>query len=78
MRIRPNDSESNEAQLHTKMLDGASKTYRSFKDYVSIQEEDTIGVMLLKLGLHLVGLLFMLFLSPFFIAGMILAFIVVF
>ena len=78
MKIRMNDNESNQAYLHDKMIDGASQTYRSFRDYVTIQQDDSMGVMLFKLSLNLLGLLFMIILSPFFIIGLTIAFAAVF
>lgn len=78
MKVRMNDNESDQTYLHDKMLDGASQTYRSFRDYVTIQQDDSMGLMLFKLSLNLLGLLFMIILSPFFIIGLSIAFAAVF
>ena len=74
MRVRPDETNHEKESLHGKMLGSAAHSYRSFKDYVSIQKDDTIGVMLFKVTLHALGLLFMLILSPFFIIGLTIAF----
>ena len=78
MKIRMNEDQSEQSYLHDKMLDGASQTYRSFRDYVTIQQDDSTGVMLFKLSLNLLGLVFMILLSPFFIIGLTIAFAAVF
>ena len=74
MRIRPDEPGAKDESIHGKMLEGASKSYRSFKDYVSIQEDDTIGVVLFKGALHFLGIIFMILLSPFFLIGLTIAF----
>jgi hypothetical protein len=74
MKVRDNESNEHEETIHGKMIDGATQSYRSFKDYVSIRKDDSLGMTIFKAGLHFLGIIFMLLLSPFFIIGLTIAF----
>ena len=78
MKIRLEDLKSEEPNVAQKMMTGIGKQYRSFNDYVAFQDNDTLGMLTFKIMLRLVGIIFMLLISPFVILGLIIAFAAVF
>ncbi|GJM34385.1 MAG: hypothetical protein DHS20C18_33860 [Saprospiraceae bacterium] len=77
MKIRVNKSENDSNDPANKMLDWTGQNYRSFKSFVAIQDGDSLGVVFMKAGLHVLGLLLMVLLSPFLVIGLTIAFLAV-
>lgn len=77
MKIRPDEIEPN-AKNPNKVLDWTGKNYHAFKDYVTIGEGDSKGMVIFKGILSLLGMAFMVILSPFLIIGLLIAFAAVF
>lgn len=81
MKIRPEDLEKSQPKKNAapdQMLDWAGRLYRRFDKMVSFYEDDSIMLMGFKVLMRMVGLIIMLMLSPFFILGLIIAFMAVF
>lgn len=76
MKIRPDDPKKTKTDVPSEdMLDWAGKLYQRFNRMVSLNEGDPIWVLTIKVLGRILGILVLLALSPFFILGLILAFI---
>lgn len=76
MKIRPDDPQKNKTEVPSEdMLDWAGKLYQRFNRMVSLNEDDPIWMLTIKVIGRFIGMLVILALSPFFILGLILAFI---
>mgnify|MGYP005666333205 CR=1 FL=1 len=78
MRVRFNPSEDDPQDPANKMLDWTNQSYRSYKDFVTIRDDDPIWTVIAKAALNFFGLILMIVLSPFLIIGLTIAFIAVF
>ena len=78
MKVRLDPSDKDPQDPANKMLDWTSQSYRSYKDYVTIRDGDSMGVVIAKAALNVFGIILMVILSPFLIIGLTIAFIAVF
>ncbi|MEZ5039094.1 MAG: hypothetical protein R2828_04355 [Saprospiraceae bacterium] len=77
MKIR-SDEIKPKAKNGNKVLDWTGRNYHAFKDYVAISEGDSKGMVIFKGVLSLLGMAFMVILSPFLVIGLLIAFAAVF
>lgn len=61
-----------------KMMDWTGQKYRSFMDYIAFRDDDPTWMLGYKLVLRVLGILFMIILSPFLLLGLAIAFMAVF
>lgn len=69
MKVRLEELTEKRKEPAGKMMDWTSRLYRSFENYVKLNDDDPIWMMVYKLGFRFVGILFMLLLSPFILLG---------
>lgn len=74
MRVYPDREPNEEPAAVNKMLAATQSSYRSFSDYVAFREDDPAWMIVYKLLLRLLGVVFMIALSPFVLIGLIVAF----
>lgn len=74
MKIRKEDLHESPQTNGNKMLDVTSEMYRSFNEKLAFQEGDPTWLLAIKLLGRGFGILFMLFLSPFVLIGLFIAF----
>ena len=74
MKIRPTDLQDNNPNAGQKLLAWSGQKYSIFNNYVAFQADDSVGMMIFKFGLRIIGFIILLALSPFLILGLIIAF----
>lgn len=74
MKIRKEELYESSQKNGNKMLEVTSEMYRSFNEKVAFQEGDPTWLLAIKLLGRALGILFMLFLSPFVLIGLFIAF----
>lgn len=76
MKIRPEDLEKKKTEVPSEnVMDWAGKLYQRFNRMVALNDDDPVWLLVGKVIGRIVGMLILLALSPFFILGMVLAFI---
>ena len=73
MKIRKEDLDP-KPTASEQLLDWSGKRYRAYRASVKITAQDSLGLVIGKAILSLLGLLIMLLLSPFLVVGLIIAF----
>ncbi len=73
MKVRA-DKKEDPAKTHNKLIDWTGKNYSSFREYVKVSEKDSPATIIFKGIASIFGILVMIFLSPFLIVGLIIAF----
>jgi len=58
-----------------KMMDAAAERFNWWNRAASINSDDPVWVMVIKIGIRIIGILFLLAISPFVIIGLILGII---
>ena len=69
--MRIHEDEPNEETVTDKMLIATRTGYRQFSDYVSFRDDDPIWMLLYKILMRIVGIFFVILISPFAIIGFI-------
>ncbi|MEM8527165.1 MAG: hypothetical protein AAGG68_21170 [Bacteroidota bacterium] len=67
-------NEENPAETNA-FVEFLKRTYRKFNVFSEIKKEDAIPIMILKIIVRIIGLLFLIALSPFLIIGLMIAFL---
>lgn len=75
MRIR--DEDPNEKTMADKMLLATRTSYRQFSDYVAFRDSDPIWMVGYKILMRIIGIFFVILISPFVILGFIIAILAV-
>jgi len=64
MKVRLDESDPDEDSAAQKVLGGVSEKYSNFNNLVAFNDADSIPIFLVKLLARVIGILFMLALSP--------------
>lgn len=78
MRVYPEDLAKKEQTALNSMLQSTRSSYRTFSDYVAFRDDDPVWMLFYKLVLRFLGIVFAIFISPFALIGLIIAFAAVF
>ena len=76
MKIRLDDTETEEKSTAKQVIEGVEKQYQSFNDWIAIKEDDNIPIFLVKLIARVLGIGFMIVSSPFILFVLIIAVLV--
>jgi len=71
------EPETPDPKAHEEALDKMKNTYQSLDQRLSINDDDSIPVVVLKISLRLLAVGVMILLSPFLIIGLLVAFMAV-
>ncbi len=74
LRQRPSEEITTDKKSGNQVMNKATETYEWWNNLATLNPEDSIGLSIMKIGIRVIGIIFLIAISPVVLAGALIAF----